>query len=433
MDDVGLLPGLILFLLFAVLGVIAIQATSSPNQREFEVKLFVLAIGVRFLCSIVIYQFGLVSIIKDEDAGGWYVGKAWHQEWLQNGVSYLDLPAMFFQSYSEHHKGYYYLVAILFYVTDMPFRLSAAAMNCLIGALTVIVCYRTGKALFSDHVANQIGWWTCLYPSLVMWSAQTLKEPVVILLESLVIYGCVSMRQQGRIVGNLVLIVSAIMLLIPFRFYAAYIAAATVFLSFLGGTSAKHKSSSTSYAYFVVTSLTCLVLAFLLLGRERETELFQQYSLEGLERYRNDMAADTGSGSGSTVKITSDLQSTTGLAVSVAVGGAYLLFAPFPWQLATGSMRMLLVSPEVMLWWWLLIAGVVPGMRYAIRNRFRDVLPLLVMVLGLGLLYSLTFANIGLVYRQRAQLLPWLIMFAVIGRAGLQGRSSMAERHVEPT
>jgi hypothetical protein len=115
-----------------------------------------------------------------------------------------------------------------------------------------------------------------------------------------------------------------------------------------------------------------------------------------------------------------DLRSWPGILGSVVVGATHLLLAPFPWQLAGGSMRMLLTIPDVVVWWWLVFAGLGPGLRSAVRDRLGDVLPLLVFVLGMGLLYSLTFSNVGLAYRQRAQLLPWLLIFAM---AGLEQRA----------
>jgi hypothetical protein len=76
---------------------------------------------------------------------------------------------------------------------------------------------------------------------------------------------------------------------------------------------------------------------------------------------------------------------------------------------------MLLVAPEMVYWWWLVLAGVLPGLRFSLRHRLNDVLPLLAMLIGFGLLYSVTFSNVGLIYRQRAQLLPWLLTFAAVG------------------
>jgi hypothetical protein len=109
------------------------------------------------------------------------------------------------------------------------------------------------------------------------------------------------------------------------------------------------------------------------------------------------------------------LKTTGGLVLGSLDGAAHLLLAPFPWHLGGGSLRMLLTMPELAVWYFLFFWGVLPGLWYAVRNRFNDIQPLLVLICGLGLLYSLMFGNIGLVYRQRAQLLPWLFIFAAVG------------------
>jgi hypothetical protein len=56
-----------------------------------------------------------------------------------------------------------------------------------------------------------------------------------------------------------------------------------------------------------------------------------------------------------------------------------------------------------------------PGLWHAIKNRFNEIQPVLFFICGLGMLYSLMFGNIGLIYRQRAQLIPWLLIFAMVG------------------
>jgi hypothetical protein len=121
-------------------------------------------------------------------------------------------------------------------------------------------------------------------------------------------------------------------------------------------------------------------------------------------------------GAGSGVRQDYDLNDPAQFATAALVGGAYILFAPFPWQLlAGGSTRMLLTAPEVIIWWVLFILGVVPGFWHTIRNRFNEVVPMLVFIFGLGLLYSVMFGNVGLAYRHRAQLLPWLLILAAVG------------------
>jgi hypothetical protein len=54
-------------------------------------------------------------------------------------------------------------------------------------------------------------------------------------------------------------------------------------------------------------------------------------------------------------------------------------------------------------------------MWYAIKNRFGELQPYLFFIAGLGLLYSMMFGNVGLIVRQRAQLLPMLLVFAFVG------------------
>jgi hypothetical protein len=66
-------------------------------------------------------------------------------------------------------------------------------------------------------------------------------------------------------------------------------------------------------------------------------------------------------------------------------------------------------------WWWMVFVGLIPGLWHVCKTRLADALPMLFFVLGLGLLYSMMFGNVGLIFRQRAQLLPWLLIIAVYG------------------
>src|SRR5262245_13189595 len=72
-------------------------------------------------------------------------------------------------------------------------------------------------------------------------------------------------------------------------------------------------------------------------------------------------------------------------------------------------------TPELAVWWLLVVVGLIPGLWHVCRTRLADALPMLFFTLGLGALYSMMFGNIGLIFRQRAQLLPWLLIIAVVG------------------
>lgn len=411
MKDPGLPQGLMLALVLALVGTALLTLTRRNRAAmSLQVRLFLVALFLRFALSVVIYQFGLVNVLKDEDASGWVGGVMLYDDWTDRHISLIDLPAVLSRMYEGHHTGYFYLLGLFFYLTNSPVRLAAAALNCFCGALTVVFVYRIAHALFSDWVASRAAWWTCLFPSMLIWSAMTLKEPVVILLETMALYGCVQLQQHGFSLRHLLLCAACIVLLAPLRFYASYLVGLTVLLALVLPRIVPRKGTS-----MVLVGLVGVALVFMT-GRMAigDTQSEQSY-LARIQSFRQDVStggAVVGARSG--VR-TADIRTPGGLVLGTAIGAAHLLLAPFPWQLGGGSMRMLLTLPELLVWWYLVFKGLVPGVRYTLRHRFRDVFVLGVFILGFGLLYSMMFGNVGLVFRQRAQLLPWLLILTAVG------------------
>lgn len=409
-SDPDLPSGIVFFLLFAILGTLLLMVTK--NNREAlhtQTRLFLWAFAIRFAAAVAIYSFGLVGVLGDEDSSGWVVGVAYAKDWAQRGVDIFQLPSILGQSFSQHHLGYYYLLGTFFYFTDIPARLPAAVLNCFFGALIVVFAYRIARALFSEWVATRVGWAVCLFPSMIVWSAQTIKEPIVMLLETVALYGCVQLKLKGFSMRHAVLCALAILLMIPFRFYAAYVSVAAVALTLIMPRFGKGKVSIGASVGLAVILLPILLGSGLIAQEEARLE---HYDLQYIERFR--YYAATGQGSGSGVEQNFDLDTSTGFGLATAVGAAHLMLAPFPWQLGGASLRMAFTLPELLVWWWLFFFAVLPGLWHCLRKRFNDIQPLLYFILGLGFLYSLTFSNIGLVYRQRAQLLPWLLIFAAV-------------------
>ncbi len=400
---------LVLLVVFAGLGVGLLTLTrlhraSLPQQ----LKLFLAALGVRFLASVAIYEFGLVQVLGDEDSSGWTAGIVQMQQWTQRHLGWLDLPEALAQAFYQQQQGYRYLLGTFFYLTDAPARMPAATLNCFFGALTVVMTYRIAESLFSRWVAVRVGWAACLFPSLVIWSAQTVKEPVVILLEVVALYACVQLKREGFSLRYIWLCVLAIMLLLPFRFYAAYLAATAALLGLLIPQIGKRNSSVLAGVGIALLVIPLAISSGIL---ARSEALIERFDLKYISQYQRGISVGQKSG----VTLGYDLQTTSGLALGILVGGAHLLLAPFPWQLGGASVRMVLVLPELLVWWWLFFFGVVPGVWLAVRRRFGELQALFIFSGGLGLLYSLLFGNIGLAVRQRAQLLPLLLIFAMVG------------------
>lgn len=421
MNDPGLGQGFIVWVGLCIVGWVLLFTRSGRQEHTGqEMAMFLAAMVVRFAISIVVYQLGLVSVLGDADSSGWIRGARLQQQWAAQGVTLFGLPSVLSQAFSGDQYGYYYLLGAFFLVTSLPFRLVGAALNCFFGSVTVVLVCRTARLLFGPEAARRVGWWTCLFPSMVIWSAQTVKEPVVMMLLSVAMYSCVYLRERGLSVGLIVLSAVSMVLLLPFRFYAAYIAAATTGLSFLSPSKKGARRAAVGLVLFG---------ALVFIGvRSGANSIYQErvqgFSLDQAQGFRTAVAVGRqGTGSG---VVTDDIRTPKGLAKGVAIGGAHLLLAPFPWELGGASLRMLLTLPELVIWWWLFFVGVVPGFAYSLRRRFDSVYPMLLFLLGFGTLYALMFGNIGLVVRQRAQLLPWLFVLAGVGIE--QRRLRRAER-----
>ncbi len=401
-------------IMLALLGLAAVKLLAITARddvaKHFEIRLFAVALLLRFTASLALYDFGLVDIIKDEDGYGWLNGALLYQDWVRRDLSMLDLPQEWAYAFVETlgTLGYANLVGTVFYLTDLPARLPAAVISNVCGAATAVFVYRSAALYFSRWVAVRAAWWVCFMPSLIVWSAQTLKEPMVILLETLALYGCLQLRKSGFSVGRIFLCVVSVLALVAFRVYAAYITGAVVVGALLVPRIGKPTNASVS-GLAVAAVMAAVLFSTGVLAEHLSS--MEKFDLHQIQEIRDYTARTTGSG----VRLDYDLQTPRGFAMSVLVGGANLLLAPLPWQLGGASLRMVLTVPDVAVWWWLLCAGALPGLAWSVRRRLFETMPLLLFLAAMGGLYSITFSNVGLAYRYRATLMPSLLVFAMVG------------------
>jgi hypothetical protein len=412
MNDPGLLSGLVCAGLLCLIGMWLLSFTRRHRANlRWQQRLFLIALASRFAFAVVTYQFGLVSVLGDEDASGWTGGVGLREAWVQQGVTPFDLPFILAEAFARRNEGYHFLLGAFFYLTGAPARLPAAALNAFFGAATVVFAYRVARALFSAWVARKVGWFTCFFPSMIVWSALTVKEPVVIFLETVALYACVALRRGTVSPRHLALCVAAVAALLTFRFYAAYVVTVAVVVSLAAPVLFRPRKAMAGVALLALFVPLALVTGAL----ARHESQFERLRLDRIQTFRQNVS--TGGerwGSRSGVQ-TADVRTSSGLIQGVVIGAAHLLLAPFPWQLGGASLRLVLTLPELLFWWWLFFVGVLPGARHVVRRRLADVAPMLLFLLGFGLLYSLMFGNLGLVLRQRTQLLPWLLIFAAVG------------------
>jgi hypothetical protein len=183
MEATDVFSGTTAFLLLALLGCLLLLVTRNHRSGlRGQCLLFLSAMAIRFLLSILVYGTGLHTVVVgDGDDNGWEGGLGILAGWEYRGLGLLDLPVALLDVFKGRHQGYFYVLALYFYVLRIPSQLSAAALSCFCGAMTAVFAYRLARSIASDWVAWRVGWWTCFFPVMIIWSAQTIKEPFVIL------------------------------------------------------------------------------------------------------------------------------------------------------------------------------------------------------------------------------------------------------------
>jgi hypothetical protein len=106
------------------------------------------------------------------------------------------------------------------------------------------------------------------------------------------------------------------------------------------------------------------------------------------------------------------VSTTAGALGAIPVGIVYLLFAPFPWQVA--NLRQSITLPEMIVWW-ASFPLLVLGAYFTVRYRLRQALPILIFTSMLTLAYSIFQGNVGTAYRQRSQILVFYFIFVAVG------------------
>src|SRR2546423_1583846 len=139
MNDPGIFEGLGMFVVLLALGVPLLLATRRHRSDMIpQIRLFVAAFTIRFAFSLLIYCGGLINILKDEDGSGWGFGVTYMERWVSSGLGVFDIPGVCMATFTQHNKGYGYMLGAVFFYTGMPYRLVAAALNCFFGALTAV-------------------------------------------------------------------------------------------------------------------------------------------------------------------------------------------------------------------------------------------------------------------------------------------------------
>lgn len=398
-----------------------------PDHGAYLLKLFVFALLLRVVIATAIFAFHGQDFFGGDawtyDHFGYQQALAW------NGDGYAQiLVDRFVGTTFRSGWGMVGVVGAIYKIVGRN-MLAIQFFNSVLGAATAPIIFLCAYEVFKNRrVAKVAGLAVAFYPSLVLWSSQGLKDGPIVFFLALAILATLKLGSKFN-VPYLVVLVLALFGVLAFRFYVFYMIAVAVGAAFIIGMRAF--SAQSLVRQFVIVILLGLSLTYLGVTRFASAQLEEFGNLERLQRSRLDAAVSAESGFGRDV----DVSTTQGALSTIPIGLVYLLFAPFPWQLA--SVRQSLTIPE-MLVWWAAFPLLILGIWFSIKYRLRKMSPILLFTTMLTLAYSVFQGNVGTAYRQRAQILVFYFIFAAVGAVLVKEKREAkqlqaAQEHGKPT
>lgn len=392
------------FLAVSLLSLVAvITFRKYSDEKEFLTKVFFAALAVRLAFGAFVYFFDNIDFFgadaRTYDFGGLQIVGHWLGTVAADDPGYVHATSV-----GTPGWGMNYFVALIYLILGKSFY-TAQSVCAVVGAATAPLVYFCSQRIYNNrNVAKFAALSVALFPSFIIWSGQLMKDGIIVFLLVLAVTMVLALQERFSYAA-IALLIFSLFGIIALRFYIFYMVAVAVAGSFVIGV-AKGKPSLGKRV--VVLVLLGLSLTYLGVLRNASASFEKWGDLEAVQRSRQDLAARAGSGFGEEV----DVSTTEGAISTIPIGLAYLMLAPFPWQVS--SVRQAITLPEVLLWW-AMIPFMMSGVWYTIKNKLRNAFPALFFSLMLTIAYSIFQGNVGTAYRQRTQIQVFLFIFIAVG------------------
>ncbi len=389
-----------LTLLLGGLGAVLIGRNADDEEGNFQVNIFLLAFSIRLWAGIIIYGWDLTAVFGDEDASGYILG--WHAalNWYKNGFDGFaaDLFTAFFE---KANVGQSIIWGIPMFIAGGPSRMIVSVINSFAGSLLVIVIFRISRRIFGLETARIAAILVTFWGSIILLSAGTSKEILVILFEWSLLY-IATRNPNGLAVNDGLMAVPAFLALYVTRFYALYmVVVAFLFRIILSGR--RHLARNAIFGLVAVSVVLLFLGAGGVIDRDFE-RLERQQTI--IDEWRTSVAATTGSGT----EVYAEYQ---GGSVAIPVATVYFFLAPFPWELFSGTLRNGFAVFENILIAAILIVGF-PALKIFFKDKIVEMAPIFVFCVLYAGLHIWGLANVGLAWRHKQTIMPLLFMLVAL-------------------
>jgi hypothetical protein len=391
-----------------------------PGERRFVMGLLIVAVALRVVAVAGLFAltdhstvpFG--SFFGDEE---YFIKRGL---WLRNLALGIPLQALdlesAFQAYNA--SSHLYLLALIqMLVGPAPYGLHL--LGILFYVLGAVLLFRLVRSTFG-RVPAVLGMAALLLiPSLFAWSVSVLKEPLFVLISSMIVVLAARLARASSFTGRLLMLAVAVTLAVildTIRQGGAVLSAVGV----LGGL----------FVGFLAIRprlmLAVLVLTPVLVGAALSRPQVQLRTYTAIQTAARQHWGHVVVSPGYAYRLlddrfypdlneVSDLQFGETLRFVVRAAVAYVA-EPLPWK--TQSRAALVYLPEQVVWY--LIALLVPiGLPFAFRRDPIVTGLLVVHALAIGAAVALNGGNVGTLVRHRGLVLPYLVWLSAVGACQL--------------
>lgn len=392
---------------------LVVRCSFKGLEQQCLSVLLLAGFAIRALASVVMHPFLVTNVRRGDGRVDVYVGFMFEDDRAFDVVSWA-LARFWSGILAQTAKSQDYLINN--YTASMGWVyylfghdvIGPKLLNCLFGALCVIVAYALAKELGGARA----GWFAAVmmlvFPSTLLWSILNLKDTPVVLLIGLTMLGGLKFSRRPSLIWALVTIAS-FAALENLRLYVFFALGWLLWIAFFIVNRAPWRQR---LAYGVPFALALLSVVFI--TNETQALGLRYLSAKRLEALHG--SREFGSDQATTGIIEEDTAPRTaddGYRIQLQTAPKvlpYVLWGPFPWQ--AKSRREAAVIPETLAWYGLQ-ALIIAGLIAYRRERWRELFLPLAFCGGLTFIFSLIEGNVGTIYRHRAMLL--LPTFAMAG------------------
>ncbi len=372
-----------------------------PDLQKWLTRLALAALGLRLLLVLVV-QFRLDPYFFAPDAQGYErVGRDISNYWAGGGL----VPAAIRQGW---RPGYYHLNAVFFSAFGDS-RLALVVLNMFAGVWTALITFYLTREFLPVASAKVAALLTGMFPSLVLWSVLNIRDALATLCTVVLVLYAIRLSKRFRL-SHLLIFGVALLGLSLLRDYMAFLV--VLGLAIGSVTVVRPGRMFGTMLFGTVAALTLTYFA-------DRVGLFSTVRPDALLETAQILRRGLQQGATSAFGLGAETRTISGALADIPVGGSYLLFAPFVWDIQT-TLQATAVW-ETLLWYPLFLLSIL-GFRLAVKNHVTTGLfPVSVMLVVVSS-YALVEGNFGTAYRHRAQIMPLFFVFSGIGLSWIRVR-----------